>query len=165
VALGIVTDNQDPEDQAGQVKFPTISDVDSSWWARVAVPGGGPEGHAVHSGVNDEVLVGFPFGEPLQPSSAVRSRSASSNRTGHTVTLDDAQSGGGITIEDPKGNKIFLDTQKNSLLIAVQKDIEIKAQGNIKIAAQGQLEITAAAGAKVESSATLDLKGAIVNLN
>jgi uncharacterized protein involved in type VI secretion and phage assembly len=188
LAIGVVTDNQDPEDRGRvKIKFPTLADDHTTYWSPVAAPGAGAErGMQFIPEVDDEVLVGFPFGDisvpiviggmwngvdkpPLTTGKAIAGgkveKRVITSRTGHTVTMDDAPSGGGITIEDPKGNKIFLDTQSNSLHIEVQKDIEIKAQGNIKIAAQGQLEITAAAGAKVESSATLDLKGAIVNLN
>ena len=188
MAIGIVTDNQDPADLGRvKIKLPTLADDQTTFWSRVAAPGAGAErGMQFIPEVEDEVLIGFPFGDistpivigglwngvdkpPLTTSKAIVGgkveKRVIKSRTGHTITLDDASSGGGITIEDPKGNKIFLDTQKNSLFIEVQKDLEIKAQGNIKIAAQGQLEITAAAGAKIESSATLDLKGAIVNLN
>lgn len=188
LAIGLVTDNQDPDDLGRvKIKFPALADDHATFWSRVAVPGGGRErGMQFIPEVDDEVLVAFPFGDisvpivvgglwngidvpPLKTGTAIAGgkveKRVIKSRSGHTVTLDDAPSGGGITIEDPKGNKIFLDTQTNSLKIEVQKDIEIKAQGNIKITAQGQLEISAMAGAKVESSATLDLKGAIVNLN
>ncbi|RIK40425.1 MAG: type IV secretion protein Rhs [Chloroflexi bacterium] len=188
LGIGIVTDNQDPDD-LGRVKvmFPTLSDEHTSYWTRVAAPGAGAErGIQWIPEVDDEVLVGFPFGDisigvvlgglwngvdkpPLSTGDAIAGgkveKRVIKSRSGHIVTMDDNPSGGGITIEDAKGNKIFLDTQKNSLFVTVQRDIEISAQGNIKIAAQGQLEITAAGGAKVETSASLDLKGAIVNIN
>jgi uncharacterized protein involved in type VI secretion and phage assembly len=186
--LGLVTNVQDPDD-LGRVKvtFPTLSDEVESWWARVVAPGAGKErGIQYLPEVGDEVLVGFPFGEitipvivgglwngqdtpPLPTGTAVSGgkveKRVIKSRTGHTVTLDDAPSGGGITIEDPKGNKIFLDTQQNSLTIDIKRDIDIKAQGNIKITAQGNLEIKANGQASVEASATMDIKGAIVNLN
>ena len=46
VQLAIVVDNKDGGDNPGfrvKVKFPHMSDTDTTFWARIAVPMGGPD--------------------------------------------------------------------------------------------------------------------------
>jgi uncharacterized protein involved in type VI secretion and phage assembly len=178
--IGVVTDNQDPENQGRvKVKFPTLSGEHASNWARVSSPGGGSDrGFEFLPEVNDEVLVGFELGDihypyilgglwngrdepPKSSNQAIKGGKVEQrvirSRTGHMITLDDAESGGGITIEDKNGNKIFLDAQKNDLTIQVQGNINVKADRNIKIEAGGTLDIQAAA--------TVTVKGAAIRLN
>ncbi|MFC6016058.1 VgrG-related protein [Plantactinospora solaniradicis] len=69
LVTGIVTNNDDPE-RLGRVKvtFPTLSADDESTWARVAAPGAGPgRGLQWLPEVDDEVLVGFEFGDLARP--------------------------------------------------------------------------------------------------
>jgi phage protein D/phage baseplate assembly protein gpV len=178
--IGIVTDNQDPENQGRvKVKFPSLSGEHASNWARVSAPGGGPDrGFEFLPEVNDEVLVGFELGDvhypyvlgglwngrdepPKSSNQAIKGGKVVQriirSRTGHIIMLDDDESGGGITIEDKNGNKIFLDAQKNDLTIQVQGNINVKADRNIKIEAGGTLDIQAAA--------TVTVKGASIRLN
>jgi phage protein D/phage baseplate assembly protein gpV len=170
--IGIVTDNQDPDDQGRvKVKFPALSGDHASTWAPVVVPGGGAErGIEFLPEVNDEVLVAFEQGDVNHPfvlggvwngldAPPEKSGSIITNgrvqkriirsRTGHTITLDDSDSGGGITIQDKAGNKIVLDTGSNALTIEVNGNVSVKAAGNLSLEASGQVQI----------------KGAIINLN
>jgi phage protein D len=178
--IGIVTDNQDPEKQGRiKVKFPTLSGEHASNWARVSSPGGGSgRGFQFLPEVNDEVLIGFELGDihyPYVLGGLWNGRDAPSkssdqaikggkveqriirSRSGHMITLDDSEGGGGITIEDSKGNKIHLDTQTNDLTIQVQGNLNLKADRNISIEANGQIDMKA--------SATVDVKGAVIKLN
>jgi phage protein D/phage baseplate assembly protein gpV len=69
LVVGIVT-NIDDDQKWGRIKlkFPTISEADESWWARVAQPLAGPErGFYLMPQVNDEVLVGFEHGDFNRP--------------------------------------------------------------------------------------------------
>jgi len=73
IVVGVVTANDDPGKLGRvRVKFPWLTDQDSSDWARVLVFGGG-EGQKGARGthflpdVNDEVLVGFEGGDLRKP--------------------------------------------------------------------------------------------------
>jgi type VI secretion system (T6SS) baseplate-like injector VgrG len=188
LVIGIVTDNQDPEGQGRvKVKFPWLSGEHASDWARVVVPGGGADrGIQFLPEVNDEVLVGFELGDihypyvlgglwngqdapPRKSGQAVSSGRVQQrvirSRTGHTITLDDTDGGGGITIEDKNGNKVVLDTGKNALTIEVKGDASVKAHGSLTFEAQGQVEIKGM-GVKIDGGAgTVDVTGSLINLN
>jgi hypothetical protein len=87
------------------------------------------------------------------------------SRTGHMITLDDSDGGGGITIVDSKGNKLVLDSSSNALQITVQGDTSLKAQGNLTLEAQGQVQIKGM-GISVDGGAgTVSVKGSTINLN
>jgi phage protein D len=174
LAVAIVTDNQDPNGLGRvKVKFPWLSDEHASFWARVTVPGGGAQrGMEYLPEVNDEVLVGFDRGDMQQPfvlgglwngvdlppkkssevvtGGKVQQRIIQS-RTGHTIILDDADAGGGISIVDSKGNQIVIDSQNNTMALTVKGDLTLKAGGKITLAGAG---ITLDAG-----SDKVDVKG------
>src|SRR5262249_32941760 len=70
LAVGIVTDNKDPEgDYRVRVKFPTLPGDDQSWWCRIATFGAGSAGRGMFAlpEVDDEVLVAFLHGDFNQP--------------------------------------------------------------------------------------------------
>lgn len=182
LAIGIVTDNNDPQKLGRvKVKFPWLAgDVDSDWVRVVSVGGGKERGIAFLPEVNDEVLLGFELGDfnhpyvlgglwngqdkPAAPASGsypvgsgkVQERVIRS-RAGHTITLDDSDGGGGITIQDSKGNKIVLDSGSNALKVEVKGNLTLEAKGQIEIKGQG-IKIDAGA-------ATVDVKGSTINLN
>lgn len=170
LAVAIVTNNKDPNGQGRvKVKYPWLADDAESYWAPVAVPGGGAErGVEFLPEVNDEVLVGFhlgdlhcPYvvgglwngqddppkksGEVVGGDGKVQQRIIRS-RTGHVVTLDDSDSQPGITIVDKSGNKIAIDSQANKLTIEVKGDAALSAQGNLELKAQGQISIQSSTG-------------------
>ncbi|RCJ17835.1 type IV secretion protein Rhs [Nostoc minutum NIES-26] len=67
--VGIVTDNEDPENMGRvKVKFPTLTEEHTSNWARVVAPGGGA-GRGIYwmPEINDEVLVCFEHGDIHRP--------------------------------------------------------------------------------------------------
>ena len=195
LAIGLVTDNNDPLGQGRvKVKYPWLTEDHASDWARVvAVGAGNQRGIQFLPEVNDEVLVGFEMGDIHCPyvlgglwngkdnlpkkdvtsSSGVQQRLIRS-RTGHMITLDDSEGGGGITIEDSAGNKLAVDTQQNKLTITVKGDIELNAQGNLTLKAnenltlqaQGQAQLKGTMGIQVDGgAATVDVKGSMINLN
>jgi phage protein D len=186
LVVGIVTDNNDPQGRGRvRVKFPWLSDDDASYWARVVVPGGGDQrGVEFLPEINDEVLVGFEHGDILYPyvlgglwngidkppepqavaSGKVQKRVIRS-RSGHTITLDDSEGGGGITIVDSKGNTIKIDSSSGALQISAQGDINLKAQGNLTLEARGQLQLKSQ-GVSIDGGAgTVTVKGSTINLN
>jgi len=181
VCLGIVTNNNDPEDMGRvKVKFPWLADDQESTWARVVSPmAGSGRGLYFLPEVNDEVLVAFDHGDvhfpyvigvlwngqdkPPESTSKVLDGSGRvvqriiKSRAGHTILLDDSDGGGGITIVDKSGNKIVIDSGSNAMQLTVQGDLKINAQGKVSI--QGQ------AGVEITSSGNVDVRGATINLN
>jgi phage protein D len=186
VVNGIVTDNQDPNKQGRvKVKFPWLADDHGSDWARVVIVGGGDQrGVEFLPEIDDEVLVAFEHGDVRFPyvlgglwngvdkpaaddvlsGSKVQKRVIKS-RTGHTITLDDTDGAGGITIVDRSGNQIQLDTASNALKIKTQGDVTIEAQGNFSVKAQGQVEIDGLGVTVNGGAGTVDVKGSLINLN
>lgn len=91
---------------------------------------------------------------------------------GQTLTVDDTSGSEKIELKDKTGNTLTM-SSAGIALEAVSGDLSLKA-GSGKIAIEGlQLEAKASSAAKIESSATLDikasaalgLKGAVVNIN
>jgi phage protein D len=188
LVIGVVTDNQDPEGQGRvKIKYPWLSSEHASDWARIVTLGGGKErGIEFLPEINDEVLVGFEQGDihypyvlgglwngqdaPPKKSSQLISggkvqQRIIRSRAGHTITLDDADGGGGVTVEDKNGNVIKLDSGANALSIEVKGNATLKAQGNLTLEAQGQVEVKGM-GVKVDGgAATVDVKGSMINLN
>lgn len=193
VAVGVVTNNQDP-DGLGRVKvrFPWLSDADESQWARIAAPMAGKErGMYFLPEVDDEVLVAFEHGDPRFPyvigalwngkdappetnSDGKNNVRVIKSRSGHVIRLNDEDGKEMIEIIDKsEKNSIVFDTAKNTITITTEKDITLAApQGTIKLDAQ-KIEIKSSADAKIEAgagmdvkaSATMTVKGATVNIN
>lgn len=188
LVIGIVTDNQDPENQGRvKVKYPWLSSEHASHWARVVSVGAGAErGIEFLPEVNDEVLVGFEQGDmqypyilgglwngkdapPKSSSEAVKGGGVNlrviRSRAGHIITLDDTDGASAVSVVDRNGNKIVLDSAQNALQIEVQGDATIKAQGNMTLEAQGQVRVKGM-GVNVDGgSGTVDVKGSLINLN
>jgi uncharacterized protein involved in type VI secretion and phage assembly len=193
LVVGVVTNNQDPDDLGRvKVRFPWLSDAEESHWARIAVPMGGTErGTYFLPEVDDEVLVAFEHGNPGFPyvlgalwngkdappatnGDGKNNLRLIKSRSGHVIKLNDEDGKETIEIIDKSGkNSIVIDTAKNTLTITSDKDIALAAaQGTIKLEAQkielkssADTKIEAGAGMDVKASATLNVKGAIVNLN
>ncbi len=188
LVIGLVTDNQDPDGHGRvKVKYPWLSPDHASHWARVVSAGAGPgRGVQFLPEINDEVLVGFEQGDvhhayvlgglwngqdkpPADTSTAVSGGKVQQrlirSRAGHTITIDDKDGAGGITIEDAKGNKILLDAGSNAMSVKVQGDITLEANGSIKLKATGPVEVNGM-GVKVDGGGgTVDVHGSIINLN
>lgn len=69
VVIGVVTDNKDPRGWGRvKLKFPWLSEAETSPWARIATPMAGKgRGFYFLPEVNDEVLVAFEHGEISTP--------------------------------------------------------------------------------------------------
>lgn len=194
MVIGIVTDNDDPQRQGRvKVKYPSLSGDHASDWARVVTPGAGNQrGIEFLPEVNDEVLVGFEMGdihypyvlgglwngqdappEPGASQSGKIQKRVLRSRTGHTITLDDSDGGGGILIEDKNGNQLFLDSGSNALNITVKGDASLKVQGNMNLKAQGNLNLEAQSQVQIKGmgitidagAASVTVKGSTINLN
>jgi|DewCreStandDraft_2_1066082.scaffolds.fasta_scaffold00246_30 uncharacterized protein involved in type VI secretion and phage assembly len=185
VAVGLVTNNRDPDyGHRVKVKFPWLAEHESAW-ARIASPMAGAErGFFFLPEVGDEVLVAFEHGDinypvvigmlwngrdkPPQPAGAVVSSTGKVNqrilksRLGHTITLDDSEENPGITIVDKTGKNIIkLDSRTNELTISVEGNLSLNAKGNISITAQRNISITAQGNldASAQVNASMEAKG------
>jgi phage baseplate assembly protein V len=186
--IGIVTNITDPDGLSRvRVKFPSISDQDESFWARIAVPMAGDDrGTYFPLAVDDEVLVIFghlrePFvvgalwnGKEKPPASR-SDQCVIKSRSGHVIRLNDAGGNQTVEIVDGSGkNGIVIDTTNNTITISAQKDITLSApKGTITLAAQKVVmkasvdgELSAGAGGmKVHADGDLTVTGKTVNLN
>jgi uncharacterized protein involved in type VI secretion and phage assembly len=193
VVVGVVTNNQDPDGFGRvKVKFPWLSDVDESDWARVAAPmAGNKRGFYFLPEVDDEVLVAFEHGDvrfpyvlgalwngkdapPASNGDGKNNVRLIQSRSGHVIKLNDEDGKETVEILDKsQKNSIVIDTAKNTITITSDQDITISAsKGTIKLDAQN-VEIKSSAATKLEAGSTMDVKasgtmtvkGATVNIN
>jgi uncharacterized protein involved in type VI secretion and phage assembly len=193
VVVGVVTNNQDPE-ELGRVrmKFPWLSEDDESEWARVAMPmAGSSRGVFFLPEVDDEVLVAFEHGDVGKPivlgslwngidtppetnANGENNIRLIKSRSGHIIRLDDTDGSEKIEIIDKtENNRVVIDTASNTITISTDQDVELKApQGKVLLEGQ-EVEIKSSAAAKIEAGSTLDveasgtlnIQGQMVNIN
>ncbi|MGH3922509.1 MAG: phage baseplate assembly protein V [Pseudonocardiaceae bacterium] len=193
VAIGIVTNNKDP-DGLGRVKLklPWMSDDVESNWARIATPmAGRGRGAYFLPEVDDEVLVAFEHGSPEFPyvlgglwngkdkppetnSDGKNDVRVIKSRSGHVIRLTDTRGSEQIEIIDKSTkNSIVISTKDNKITITADADVVIQAtNGKLQLSGTG-VEITSQADVKIEaksslalkSNAQLNIKGRIVNIN
>ncbi len=181
VVVGIVTNNRDPLGQGRiKVRFPTLSDEDESWWARVAAIGaGGDRGLSVMFEINDEVLVVFEHGDVRRPivlgglwsaknkpfgggsetdAEGVASRVWRS-RTGHAVSMNDSskpnQSFVAIALADQQ-TKLRLG--EDSVSLDSPTDVTITSQASITLKAVGDVLIEGA-NVRIKAQGTAAVEG------
>lgn len=188
LAIGVVTDNQDPKGQ-GRVKvmFPWLSADHTSDWARTIALGAGAErGIQFLPEVGDEVLVGFEMGDinypyvlgglwngkdaPPEKSDTVVSSGKVNKRiirssSGHIITLDDTSGSENVTITDKGGNQIVLTSSGNEILIESKGPMTFKAGQTLDVEATGKVTIKGAGVVVDGGAATVDVKGSLINLN
>ena len=193
VVVGIVTNNQDPDNMHRvKVRFPWLSADDDSNWARVATPmAGNGRGMYFLPEVDDEVLVAFEHGSIEHPyivgslwngkdqahennSDKENNNRGLKSRCGHIIRLCDRSGSESIEIIDKTGNnKITIETSGNKISIEATGDISITSQtGKISLSAvgielksQANVDITANTQIKIEATAQTSIKGALVNIN
>ncbi|MBC8162443.1 MAG: VgrG-related protein [Roseiflexaceae bacterium] len=192
VVIGIVTDNNDPDNLGRiKVKYPWFSNDHASDWARIVSIGGGPKrGMQFIPEINDEVLIGFELGDmhhpyiigglwngkdkPPLPTSKVVSGSNVINRVvysrkGHHLDFfDDVGPPGHILIETWKEQlSVKLDdTEKLIRIKTRQHTVTINDQSNnITVDCGGDLTITAAGQISITGVAGVNIQGAIVKIN
>jgi uncharacterized protein involved in type VI secretion and phage assembly len=191
VAVAIVTGNKDP-DGLGRVKvrFPWHEKAHESHWARLATPMAGPDrGLVCIPEVDDEVVVAFeredvrfPFvlgalwngkeKPPFANSDGQNDKRMFKSRKKHYFLFDDGSEGvveiahekgrkvtlddDGFVVQDEKGNKIKVESNSGAMTIEAVGQLKIKA-ASISIEATGTVE--------VKASATMTLRGSLVNIN
>ena len=191
VAIALVTDNKDPESLCRvKVRYPWYDKPSESYWARLAMPMAGKDrGLVVIPEVGDEVVVGFEREDlrfpyvlgalwngkdkpPLANDDGKNDKRILKSRKKHYLLFDDGAEGvvelahekghkvvfdeNGILMQDEKGNMFKIDSNSGAVMIEAKGQLSIKA-ATISIEATGALELKA--------SATLTVRGALVNIN
>ena len=190
VAIALVTQNKDNEGlRRVKVRYPWHDKPGESYWARIATPMAGKErGFLMVPEVGDEVLVAFeredvrfPYvlgalwngpDKPPHPSDDKNDKRIIKSRKKHYLLFDDGASGvvelahekgrkiriddNGFVVQDEKGNVVKVDSNTGAMTIEAKGKLHIKA-ATITIEATGTLDLKA--------SATLTVRGALVNIN
>ncbi len=193
VAVGIVTNNKDPEGMGRvKVRFPWLSDEDESWWARIAAPmAGNDRGAYFLPEVEDEVLVAFEHGDirfpyvvgalwngvdkpPENNKDGKNNFRTIKSRSGHVVRLDDTNGAEKIEVIDKSGdNSIVIDTADNSITIRAEGGITMESkQGtvaikgrSVEVESQTNISVDATANMDLTAGPALSVKGGIVKIN
>lgn len=189
VVIGIVTNNKDP-DGMGRIKvtFPTLSDDDESFWARMStLMAGKDRGSFFLPEVEDEVLVAFGHGDiddpyiigalwngvdtpPETNSDGKNNIRKIKSRSGHEIIFNDEKQKEKLEIHTNKGHTITLDdssgAEKISIIDKTEKNlIEIDSvQNSIKIESTMKLNIKSKM-VEIESDGMMTIKaGATLTL-
>jgi uncharacterized protein involved in type VI secretion and phage assembly len=183
LVIGLVTNIQDPESLGRvRVQFPTLGDSIEGIWARVALPGAGPDaGLSFMPQIDDEVVVGFEHGDTRRP--VVLGSLHNSVDKPH-ANMRGQQDGGSLVIYGRQDAEIDLQKQlvihaKDAMTVKIdggsngQGDykqenagaFELKAGTTMKIESTGELTIKSSAGITLDATGTLTLKGAMVDIS
>jgi uncharacterized protein involved in type VI secretion and phage assembly len=182
LVIGLVTNNQDPESLGRvRVKFSALGDDIESTWARMALPGAGPDaGMAFLPQVGDEVVVAFEHGDARRP--IVLGALHNSIDKPHAKMAGD-KDGGSLVVYGRKDAELNLQKQlviaaKEHMVITIDggqdgsgdyslktsDKVEVKAGSTITIEGTGAVTIKSSAGINVETNGALKLKGATVDI-
>lgn len=155
LAIGLVTQNEDPEKQGRvKVKFPALDDSSESSWIRIAWPAAGSDrGMIALPAISDEVVVGFEHGDVTRPLVL--------------GTLYNGQDKPGSALPGPPtpqslGIKVpgdVVTSADGSVKTTAKQGISMNSNGPVSVAATGadaQLKITA--DAPIEITSKLDQK-------
>lgn len=172
VRVGIVTDNDDPNDLGRvRLRFPWRQADDESYWARIATLMAGDEyGSYCVPEIDEEVLVAFAGGDihrpfvigslwngekhPPQETDEDNDIREIVSRDGHRLQFDDDETDGGLQIETNEGHRIKLDDTDGSEQIEI-----VDTTGNNRI----QLDSDAKT-VSIEAGDTLELNGETIKL-
>jgi uncharacterized protein involved in type VI secretion and phage assembly len=189
VAVGIVTDNNDPQTMARvKVSYPWLADDAESHWARLVAPGAGKDSGVVWiPQVGDEVLVAFEHGDISYPlvlgglwngkdtipfdygsglDAGKVTYSGLVSRTGHELGFAESSQDSSLYLQTASGSlMVVLDQQGKKIRISCDDKIAIEADGDIEIKAGGSLKLSAQSSIEIEASGQAKIKGATVALN
>ena len=191
VAIALVTQNNDDEKACRvKVSYPWHEQPRESYWARLAMPMAGKDrGIVLIPEIGDEVLVAFeredlrfPYvlgalwnGEdtpPIANGDGKNDKRILQSRKKHYLLFDDGSSGvvelaherkrrirfddNGFVVEDENGNVVKVDSNSGAMTIEAKGQLNIKGT-TVTIESTGTLELKA--------SATLTVRGSLVNIN
>jgi uncharacterized protein involved in type VI secretion and phage assembly len=192
VAIALVTQNNDDEKLCRvKVSYPWHDQPRESYWARLSVPmAGNDRGVVMIPEVGDEVLVAFEREDlrfpyilgglwngkdkpPVANDDGKNDKRIIKSRDGHYLLYNDNSSNGEVILTHKKGRRIAF--TKDGWIVEDENGnkVEVKtASGEMTIEAKGQLNIKAASvtieatgTVEVKASATMTLRGSLVNIN
>lgn len=180
--VAIVTDNLDPEGLGRvKVRYPWLTGEHSSDWVRsVAVGGGAARGIEFLPEVDDEVLIGFEFGDINRPfnlgglwngkspppetndsdtlvDAGKVHRRIIRSREGHEIILDDSGEKPGIRIKDKSGTMLSIDSEEGDLSVEVKGKAVLKVKGDITISSDGNVTLESKGDLALSAKGSLDL--------
>jgi uncharacterized protein involved in type VI secretion and phage assembly len=183
IRIGLVVDNQDPQN-LGRVKvvYPTLDDQESDW-ARLVTPMAGKErGIFFRPEVDDEVLVAYEEGDPRRPYIVGSLWSTPDNpppddgadqnnwrfivsRSGHRFIFNDRAGEETIEIIDKNAHHtIVIDSANQKIVVTcTEGDVEVSAaNGQVTLKARTvQVEASDSVTLKANSSMKLEATGAM----
>jgi uncharacterized protein involved in type VI secretion and phage assembly len=184
VAVGVVTDNNDPDKRGRvKVKLPWLPDDTESAWARVVTFMAGKDRGAVFlPEVDDEVLIAFEHGDvrfpyvvgalhngkdtaPFVNDDGNNDKRIVKSRAGMTLTFDDKSGSEKLELADKDAKEsVVIDMANKKITLTSSGDLELNASdGAVTIKAK-TLSIETSDAAELKATGTLDLKGQTVNV-
>ncbi len=167
--IATVLSNDDPKKKGRvQVQFQWQSGAAKTSWLRVMSPDAGKSDQVgtnrgfVHiPEVDDQVMIGFRYNDPNRPfvmgslfSGTTGAGGSDGNkikslttRTGSTITFDDSEGKGNITVSDPSGNVITLNGDETITISAPKsitlnsKEITLNAEDKITLKGDNLVDI------------------------
>jgi uncharacterized protein involved in type VI secretion and phage assembly len=184
VAIGLVTQNKDPEGLCRvKVSYPWHDQPRESYWARLAVPmAGSDRGMVLIPEVGDEVLIGFEREDvrfpyvlgslwngkdkpPVANTDGKNDKRLFKSRKGHQLLFDDGARGV-VELALSDGKKIRFDDDGVNIEDGKGNRFTIdSASGAVTVEASGKLTIKAAS-ISIEASASMGIKaGAVMTVS
>ncbi len=188
LVVALVTNNDDPDGLARvRLKFPWLADGYESDWARLVQLGAGPDSGAVFiPEVNDEVLVGFEFGDIRRPyvvgslwngkdkprlgedlfdNGKIKRRGFVSRRGHRFIFFDDPGKSGIAMLTSDGSVRLALKETGSEVHLVCQGNVIVEAQGNVDITSKGNVSIEGTGGLSLKSSGVVEIKGSLIKLN
>ncbi len=191
LAIGIVTNNDDPDGQGRvKVKLPWFGDDLESYWCRLASPmAGNGRGLYILPEVNDEVLLtalDWPNpivlgslwngddAPPLANTDAVSQRGVQQrmfkSRAGHVILMDDNDGAEKVVIQSHAGHKVSIDDSRGQEKVVIEdkngNSITLESQSNkLTIKASGNIEIQAGGNLDLKAGGQVNVTATRINLN
>lgn len=179
LVLGLVTNNQDPDDMGRvKVKYHMLDQtVESDWCRVVCFYAGKDRGNVWLPEVDDEVVLGFEHGDvnfpyvlgavfngkdtPPLTKNKDNDLKRLKSRSGHMLTFDDKKGNEKITLLDSSGNNMIeIDVKKDKITIQAKTgDMDILVAKTLQIKCK-DLKVNCSSSATVVSDGPIDVKAA-----
>jgi len=189
VAVGVVTDNRDPEGLARvKVRMPWLAaDAESDWVKIATLYAGADRGSVWLPEVEDEVLLAFEHGDVNYPyvigalwNTQAKPPEANADgrnnvklvrsRSGHSVTLRDEAGRETVEIRSQGGHRIELSDAAGAETVTISDGtgrniLTMESMGGLVTLRAGLRLVIEAPQVEITATGPLTLRGAVVNIN